>query len=107
MTLAGMTADLRCRVGGGRAPFPARASGGEEGASRDRQAHHRRARLLDHGRRGASESGSSYPAVLEAELKRRLPEREIKVVNKGIGGQSAYDMLMRMDATSSTRSRRC
>jgi hypothetical protein len=36
--------------------------------------------------------------VLEAELKRRMPERDIKVVNKGIGGQSAYDMLLRMEA---------
>jgi len=47
---------------------------------------------------GASEANSSYPAVLEAELRRRLPGREITVINKGVGGQSAYDMLLRMDA---------
>jgi acyl-CoA thioesterase I len=47
---------------------------------------------------GASSNDKSYPAVLEAELKRRLPDREIKVVNKGVGGQSAYDMLLRMEA---------
>lgn len=46
---------------------------------------------------GASEPDRSYPAVLEAELRRRLPGREIKVINKGVGGQSAYDMLLRMD----------
>lgn len=46
---------------------------------------------------GASEISHSYPSVLEAELKRRLPEAEVKVVNKGVGGQSAYDMLQRMD----------
>ncbi|MCU4180468.1 SGNH/GDSL hydrolase family protein [Bosea sp. BH3] len=40
----------------------------------------------------------SYPAVLEAELRRRLPGAEIKVINKGVGGQSAYDMLLRMEA---------
>ncbi len=47
---------------------------------------------------GVSDSAHSYPAVLEAELKRRLPEVAVKVVNKGVGGQSAYDMLLRMDA---------
>ncbi|GAU84133.1 SGNH/GDSL hydrolase family protein [Bosea sp. BIWAKO-01] len=46
---------------------------------------------------GASEISHSYPALLESELKRRLPEAEVKVVNKGVGGQSAYDMLQRMD----------
>ncbi len=47
---------------------------------------------------GASAPERSYPAVLAAELKRRLPTVEIMVVNKGVGGQSAYDMLQRMDA---------
>ncbi|WNJ92738.1 SGNH/GDSL hydrolase family protein [Bosea sp. 685] len=47
---------------------------------------------------GASATDKSYPAVLEAELKRRLPNAEVKVINKGVGGQSAYDMLLRMDA---------
>jgi len=47
---------------------------------------------------GASAEDRSYPAVLEAELRRRLPGAEIKVLNKGVGGQSAYDMLLRMEA---------
>lgn len=47
---------------------------------------------------GASAGDRSYPAVLEAELRRRLPGAEIKVLNKGVGGQSAYDMLLRMEA---------
>lgn len=46
---------------------------------------------------GASADDRSYPAVLAAELKRRLPDARINVINKGVGGQSAYDMLLRMD----------
>lgn len=40
--------------------------------------------------------GESYPAVLQAELARRLPNAVVEVINKGVGGQSAYDMLLRM-----------
>ena len=47
---------------------------------------------------GASTPERTYPAVLQAELKRRLPGTEVKVINKGIGGQSAYDMLQRMES---------
>jgi lysophospholipase L1-like esterase len=47
---------------------------------------------------GASADDRSYPAVLAAELERRLPDAKINVINKGVGGQSAYDMLLRMDA---------
>lgn len=47
---------------------------------------------------GASADDKSYPAVLQAELRRRLPGAEVRVVNKGVGGQSAYDMLLRMQA---------
>ena len=47
---------------------------------------------------GASAEDKSYPAVLQAELRRRLPGAEIRVLNKGVGGQSAYDMLLRMQA---------
>lgn len=36
--------------------------------------------------------------MLRAELKRRLPDVEVKVLNRGVGGQSAYDMVLRMDA---------
>lgn len=46
---------------------------------------------------GASAEDKSYPAVLLEELRRRLPNAEVRVVNKGVGGQSAYDMLLRMD----------
>jgi len=45
---------------------------------------------------GASAEDKSYPSVLQAELRRRLPGAEVNVVNKGVGGQSAYDMLLRM-----------
>ncbi len=47
---------------------------------------------------GASDPDRSYPAVLEAELRRRLPGREIKVLNLGVGGQSAYEMYLRLEA---------
>ena len=47
---------------------------------------------------GASAHDKSYPAVLQAELRRRFPQAEINVINKGVGGQSAYDMLLRMEA---------
>jgi acyl-CoA thioesterase-1 len=47
---------------------------------------------------GASAEDRSYPAVLQDELRRRLPNAEVNVVNKGVGGQSAYDMLLRMDS---------
>ncbi len=47
---------------------------------------------------GASAEERGYPAVLEAELRRRLPDIDVRVLNKGVGGQSAYDMLLRMDA---------
>ena len=46
---------------------------------------------------GASAEDMSYPAVLQDELRRRLPNAEVSVINKGVGGQSAYDMLLRMD----------
>lgn len=47
---------------------------------------------------GASTEDKSYPAVLQSELRRRLPRADVRVLNKGVGGQSAYDMLLRMDA---------
>ncbi|MGO4734921.1 SGNH/GDSL hydrolase family protein [Bosea sp. 2KB_26] len=96
LTLAGR-ADLRCRSGAAQFPFQPMLPAAKRV-------------LRDTGKltivalgssatagAGASEISHSYPAVLEAELKRRLPEAEVKVVNKGVGGQSAYDMLQRMD----------
>lgn len=47
---------------------------------------------------GASYEDVSYPAMLRAELRRRLPGVEVEVLNRGIGGRSAYDMVLRMDA---------
>jgi len=47
---------------------------------------------------GASAEDRAYPAVLQEELRRRLPNAEVSVVNKGVGGQTAYEMLLRMDA---------
>lgn len=97
MTLGAMS-DLRCRYGAAQQPFQpvleaARKTMRETGSLT----------LVALGSSttagaGASTEDKSYPAVLEAELKRRLPDIEIKVLNKGVGGQSAYDMLKRMES---------
>jgi len=47
---------------------------------------------------GASSPAMTYPARLEAELKARLPGRPITVLNKGIGGEEAPQMVARFDA---------
>jgi lysophospholipase L1-like esterase len=47
---------------------------------------------------GASSSAASYPSRLEAELKERLPGLPITVLNKGIGGEEAAQMVARFDA---------
>ena len=46
---------------------------------------------------GASAPGFSYPARLEAELRRRLPDPVVRVLNRGKGGEEAPQMLARMD----------
>ena len=46
---------------------------------------------------GASSSAASYPSRLEVELKERFPHLAIKVLNRGIGGEEAADMLARFD----------
>jgi lysophospholipase L1-like esterase len=46
---------------------------------------------------GASAPGKSYPARLGAELRRRLPGHAIEVLNKGVGGEEAADMLRRFE----------
>jgi acyl-CoA thioesterase-1 len=46
---------------------------------------------------GASSPGRSYPARLGVELSRRLPGRKIEVLNKGVGGEEAKDMVRRFD----------
>lgn len=96
MKLGAMT-DLRCRFGAAEQPFApslpaAKKSLQETGALT----------IVALGSSttagsGASADDKSYPAVLQAELKRRFPAASIQVINKGVGGQSAYDMLLRME----------
>lgn len=45
---------------------------------------------------GASSRARSYPSRLEAELRARLPGRDIVVVNRGVGGEDAREMLARL-----------
>src|ERR1044071_7074716 len=47
---------------------------------------------------GASSPAASYPCRLEAELKAKLPGLPITVLNKGIGGEEAAQMVARFDA---------
>jgi acyl-CoA thioesterase I len=47
---------------------------------------------------GASSQAATYPSRLEAELKARLPGLPITVLNKGIGGEEAAQMVARFDA---------
>ena len=44
---------------------------------------------------GASDPSHNYPSRLADELSRRLPGREITVINKGIGGETAEQMVAR------------
>jgi lysophospholipase L1-like esterase len=46
---------------------------------------------------GASSAEATYPSRLMAELARRLPTQSIIVLNRGIGGERAVDMLARFD----------
>jgi lysophospholipase L1-like esterase len=46
---------------------------------------------------GASTPGKAYPPLLAAELRRRLPGQKVEVLNKGIGGEEAGDMVRRLD----------
>ena len=47
---------------------------------------------------GATSRAASYPSQLEAELKQRLPGVPITVLNKGINGEEADQMLARFPA---------
>ena len=47
---------------------------------------------------GASTPGHAYPARLEALLRAALPGRVVRVLNRGVGGQDAGDMLARLDS---------
>lgn len=44
---------------------------------------------------GASDQAHAYPALLAEELRRRWPRLDVTVVNKGIGGETAEQMLAR------------
>jgi len=46
---------------------------------------------------GASTVAASYPARLEVELRNRFPQAAITVVNRGVNGEEAGDMLARFD----------
>jgi acyl-CoA thioesterase I len=48
---------------------------------------------------GASSPANSYPSRLEAELRQHFPDHPITVVNRGVNGEEATDMLARF-ATS-------
>jgi acyl-CoA thioesterase I len=50
---------------------------------------------------GASAPAASYPARLEAELRTRFPGIPITVVNRGVNGEEAADMLGRFDRAAS------
>jgi lysophospholipase L1-like esterase len=47
---------------------------------------------------GASSSAMSYPSRLEVELKSLLPRASIKVINRGVGGETVRDMMARFDS---------
>jgi len=46
---------------------------------------------------GASSSASSYPSRLEAELRARFPQLAVTVLNRGVNGEEAAQMLARFD----------
>ena len=46
---------------------------------------------------GASSSAAAYPARLEALLKERFPDAAIRVLNRGVNGEDASEMLVRFD----------
>jgi lysophospholipase L1-like esterase len=48
---------------------------------------------------GASSPAMAYPSRLEAELKRRFPGASIRVLNRGVGGEEAPEMLARLDTS--------
>jgi lysophospholipase L1-like esterase len=46
---------------------------------------------------GASAPDKTYPSRLQALLRERFPEMDVTVVNRGIGGEDAREMLARLD----------
>jgi len=49
------------------------------------------------GGSGASSPSFAYPSRLERELRQRFPGTPVTVVNRGINGEDAADMMVRMD----------
>jgi lysophospholipase L1-like esterase len=49
------------------------------------------------GGAGASSPAASYPSRLEVELKALFPKHSIKVLNRGVNGEDAREMLARLD----------
>jgi acyl-CoA thioesterase I len=47
---------------------------------------------------GASSPAASYPSKLEADLRERFPAEHITVINHGINGETASDMIARFDS---------
>jgi lysophospholipase L1-like esterase len=46
---------------------------------------------------GATSPANSYPSRLEAELREQYPDMQIEVLNRGVGGEDAREMLARLD----------
>jgi acyl-CoA thioesterase I len=46
---------------------------------------------------GASSRANSYPSRLEVELREQYPDMQIEVINRGVGGEDAREMLARLD----------
>jgi lysophospholipase L1-like esterase len=46
---------------------------------------------------GASDEAHTYPALLAEELSRRWPQLSLTVINKGVGGEMASQMLARFE----------
>lgn len=46
---------------------------------------------------GATSAANSYPSRLEIELRERFPDNEIVVLNRGVGGEDAREMLERLE----------
>lgn len=89
--------DLRCRLGAGQQPFLPALPGAARALAETGELRIVALGSSSTAGAGAGPEDRSYPALLQAELRLRLRDREVTVVNKGAGGQSAYDMVQRME----------
>lgn len=48
---------------------------------------------------GASSAAASYPSQLQLALRERMPAARITVINRGVNGEEAADMIARFDTT--------